>query len=146
MQTQVQAGDRVVLDTNIVLDLLVFKDAAMQPLQQALQAGALDWLATQPMRDELQRVLAYPQIARRLALYKLNAEDVLAGFDRHARLVAAAAKAPVTCSDTDDQIFIDLAVAHQTWLLSKDQAVLSMQKRLLALGVLAQAAIHNIAS
>ncbi|MDP1740044.1 MAG: putative toxin-antitoxin system toxin component, PIN family [Polaromonas sp.] len=145
MQTQVQAGDRVVLDTNIVLDLLVFKDAATQPLQQALQAGALDWLATAPMRDELQRVLAYPQIARRLAFYQLSAEDVLAGFDRHARLVASAAKAPVTCSDTDDQIFIDLAVAHQAWLLSKDQAVLCMQKRLLALSVRAQSAMNTIA-
>ena len=145
MQTQVQAGDRVVIDTNIVLDLLVFKDAATQPLQQALQTGQLHWLATQPMRDELQRVLSYPQIAKRLAFYKLNAEDVLAGFDRQAHLVDAAAKAPVTCTDADDQIFIDLAVAHQAWLLSKDQAVLCMKKRLLALAVRAQAAIKTIA-
>jgi predicted nucleic acid-binding protein len=47
----------------------------------------------------------------------------------------------VTCSDADDQIFIDLAVAHQAVLLSKDQAVLSMQKRLSALGVQAKSAI-----
>ena len=138
MEASVQA---IVIDTNIVLDLLVFNDAAAQPLQQALQTGQLDWLATQPMRDELQRVLAYPQIARRLAFYKLATEDVLAGFDRHARLVDAAAKAPVTCTDADDQIFLDLAVAHKAWLLSKDQAVLCMRKRLLALDVRAQAAI-----
>jgi len=131
----------VVIDTNIVLDLLVFNDAAAQPLRQALQTGQIDWLATPPMRDELQRVLTYPQIGKRLALYKLRAEEVLAAFDRHARLVDAAAKAPVTCSDADDQIFIDLAVAHQAMLLSKDQAVLSMKKRLLALDVHAQTAI-----
>ena len=131
----------VVIDTNIVLDLLVFNDVAAKPLRQALDAGELDWLATPPMRDELQRVLAYPQIGKRLALYKLRAEEVLATFDRHARLVDAAVKAPVTCSDADDQIFIDLAVAHQATLLSKDQAVLSMQKRLLALDVRAQTAI-----
>lgn len=145
METQPQAADRVVLDTNIVLDLFVFRDAATAPLLQALRDGAIDWISTSPMRDELERVLAYPQIVPRLAFYKLPASDVLAAFDHHARIVEAAAKASVTCSDTDDQIFIDLAVAHQAWLLSKDQAVLSMQKRLLALGVRAQAAIKSVA-
>jgi len=146
MQDNAQAGDRVVLDTNIVLDLFVFRDAAALPVLQALQSGRLDWLATPAMRIELERVLAYPQVAPRLVFYKLAPADVLAAFDRHVRLVDAAAKAPVTCSDPDDQIFIDLAVAHQAWLLSKDQAVLSMQKRLLALGTRAQAAIKNVAN
>ena len=131
----------IVLDTNIVLDLLVFNDAAAKPLRQALDAGELDWLATVPMRDELERVLAYPQIVSRLALYRLLPGEVLAGFDRSARLTAVPLKASVTCSDADDQIFIDLAVAHQAKLLSKDQAVISMKKRLLAFGVYAQAAI-----
>jgi putative PIN family toxin of toxin-antitoxin system len=131
----------IVLDTNIVLDVFVFNDAAALPLRQALEAGELDWLATQPMRDELARVLAYPQIVPRLDFYKLRADDVLAAFDRHARLTEVAGKAGVTCSDPDDQKFIDLAVAGQATLLSKDRAVISMAKRLLAHGVRAQAAI-----
>ena len=131
----------VVLDTNIVLDLFVFSDAAAVPLRQALEAGELDWQASQPMRDELARVLAYPQIVPRLAYYRLSADDVLARFDRHARLLAVAAKARLTCSDADDQKFIDLAVAGQTLLLSKDKHVLSMKKRLLMHGVRAQSAI-----
>ena len=52
-------------------------------------------------------------------------------------------KAPVTCSDPDDQKFIDLAVARQALLLSKDRAVLSMKKRLLAWSVRAQAALET---
>ena len=131
----------IVLDTNIVLDMFVFNDAAALPLKQALQVGELDWLATQPMRDELERVLAYPQIVPRLNFYKLSAGDVLAEFDRHVRLTGVAAKASVTCSDPDDQKFIDLAVAGQAMLLSKDHAILSMKKRLLALQVYAQTAI-----
>jgi putative PIN family toxin of toxin-antitoxin system len=146
MEIQLQAGDRVVLDTNIVLDLFVFNDAAALPLKQALEAGTLDWISTRAMRDELERVLAYPQIVPRLVFHKLQAGNVLAAFDRHVRIVDAAAKASVTCSDADDQIFIDLAVAHQAWLLSKDRAVLSMQKRLLALGVRAQTAIKSVAN
>jgi putative PIN family toxin of toxin-antitoxin system len=131
----------VVLDTNIVLDLFVFNDAASSPLKTALGAGELDWLATPPMRDELARVLDYPQIVPRLKFYQLTAEDVLAAFDRHARITAVPDKASITCSDADDQKFIDLAVAHQALLLSKDQHVLSMRKRLLAQGIRAQAAM-----
>ena len=131
----------VVLDTNIVLDLFVFNDAASASLKAALETGELNWLATQPMRDELARVLAYPQIIPRLNFYRITAEDVLAAFDQHARITEVAAKASVTCSDADDQKFIDLAVAHQALLLSKDQHVISMRKRLLAQGIKVQAAM-----
>jgi putative PIN family toxin of toxin-antitoxin system len=128
----------IVLDTNIVLDLFVFNDPASQPLKQALQGGQVRWLATQAMRDELERVLAYPKIVPRLAFYQLTAADVLQQFDRLARLEPAAPKAPLSCSDADDQKFIDLALAHQTVLLSKDRAVLRMKKRLAAMGVRVQ--------
>lgn len=130
----------VVLDTNILLDLWVFDDLASAPLKAAVEAGELDWLATAEMRSELARVLAYPQIAPRLAFHQRHADAVLAAFDRHARVLPAAPKASVTCKDADDQKFIDLAVAHQATLLSKDRAVTSMKKRLLALGVASELA------
>jgi putative PIN family toxin of toxin-antitoxin system len=136
----------VVLDTNIVLDLFVFADEAARPVKAGLEAGGLRWLATAAMRDELERVLAYPKIALRLAFCQLAAADVLASFDRHACAVAEPAKAPVTCADPDDQKFIDLAVAHRSLLLSKDRAVISMTKRLAALSVSARSALDNIAS
>ena len=47
----------IVLDTNVVLDLLVFDDPATPALQQALDDGALRWIATPVMREELARVL-----------------------------------------------------------------------------------------
>ena len=126
---------RLVLDTNIVLDVFVFDDEAAQALREELVAGRLRWLATAAMRDELERVLAYPQIVPRLAFRGLAAADVLAAFDRHVTPVECASKAPVTCKDPDDQKFIDLAVRERAMLLSKDGAVLSMRKRLEALGV-----------
>jgi hypothetical protein len=39
------------------------------------------------------------------------------------------------CNDADDQKFIDLAVAHQALLISKDKEVLRMKNRLARLGV-----------
>ncbi len=134
-------GQPLVLDTNIVLDLFVFADAASRPVRTALEVGGLRWLATPAMRDELERVLAYAQIVARLAYHELAAGDVLAAFDRHSQQVAVPAKAPVTCKDPDDQKFIDLAVAHRALLLSKDRAVLALKKRLVPLAVRASAAL-----
>jgi putative PIN family toxin of toxin-antitoxin system len=125
----------IVLDTNIVLDLFVFNDPATPPLLQALQAKGLRWIASQPMRDELERVLAYVHIVARLAYYEISAAHVLARFDAWVHLVDVAAKVPLTCKDADDQKFIDLAAAHQAVLLSKDHAVLALAKRLRPFGV-----------
>jgi putative PIN family toxin of toxin-antitoxin system len=128
----------VVLDTNIVLDAFVFDDPAARPLKLALAALHLEWIATKAMRDELARVLCYPKIVPRMAFYDVTASHVLAQFDGQATLVDTAPKASVTCRDPDDQKFIDLAVSHRALLLSKDQAVLCMRKRLLAFSVTTQ--------
>ena len=134
-------GEPVVIDTNIALDILVFADAAAAPLRQALADGELHWLATQAMRDELERVLAYPQIVSRLAFYQLTVDKVLSVFDATVRLCDAPGKSVLTCRDADDQKFIDLAISHQALLLSKDKHILSMRKRILACGARAQPAM-----
>lgn len=132
----------VVIDTNIALDLLVFEDPAWVPLIAMLAAGELRWLATAAMRVELERVLGYPLIARRMAQRGLQVPAVLADFDARVRMVEGVpSRAPCVCSDPDDQVFIDLAVAHRALLLSKDRAVLSMKKRLALRGVAVQAAL-----
>ena len=125
----------LVLDTNIVLDLWVFDDPQAASLREALDAGALRWLATAAMREELARVLGYPQIAQRLHARARSPEAVLALWDRHAQLQPPAPKAPYTCKDADDQKFIDLAVQHQAALHSKDAQVLCMKNRLARCGV-----------
>lgn len=131
----------LVLDTNIVLDLLVFADPATAPLPGLLDCGALRWIATVGMRSELARVLAYPQIAPRVAFHALTSAGLLARFDAAAQLVPAAPRASAVCKDPDDQQFIDLAVHHGAILLSKDRAVLRLRKRLLALGAHSMPAI-----
>ncbi len=134
-------GRTAVLDTNIVLDLFVFKDPATAAVRQRIEAKEIRWIATTAMRDELERVLSYLHIVPRLAFYRLTPSDVLAQFDRYAQTEPTAPRANAICKDPDDQPFIDLAVAHRALLLSKDNAVLCMRKRLLVLGVNAQAAI-----
>lgn len=123
----------VVVDTNVALDLLIFNDPRTAPLRTLLAQGRLDWIATQVMRDELERVLAYPHIVWRMDFYRVDAAQVLAAFDAQARLVDIAPRVAYVCKDADDQKFIDLAAAHRAILLSKDKAVICMRKRLMTL-------------
>ena len=125
----------IVLDTNVVLDLLLFADPATPPLRKALDEKQVQWIATPVMREELKRVLAYPHIAARMAFYERSAEDILKAFDAQTRIVEVSPKAPHTCTDPDDQKFIDLAFEHTALLISKDKAVLKLKKRLAVHGV-----------
>ena len=136
LPAQATAGEParpVVVDTNVALDLLIFSDPRTAPLRTLLTQGRLDWIATQVMRDELERVLAYPHIVSRMDFYRVDAAQVLAAFDAQARLVDIAPRVAYVCKDADDQKFIDLAAAHRAILLSKDKAVICMRKRLMTL-------------
>jgi putative PIN family toxin of toxin-antitoxin system len=134
----------VVLDTNIVLDLLLFQNPQAQGLRQALDQQQLRWLATAPMRAELVRVLAYPKIAVVLARLDHSVAPLLAQWDAGVSLVEVAPRCTVRCRDPDDQMFIDLAMAHRAQLLSKDALVLRLAKRLLPLGVVVSAGGVNV--
>ncbi len=154
-QSPARAATIAVLDTNIVLDLFLFQDPRTEPLRQQLQSGQLQWFATQHMRNELERVLTYPNITAKLAFYQKMPCDILAQFDQHAQHTEApSAKAPYICKDADDQVFIDLAAALASTvrspqadqnlsvtLLSKDKAVLSMRKRLEKLSIRVSSAL-----
>ena len=125
----------VVLDTNIVLDLLLFQDPQVQALQQALARGELRWLATGSMREELVQVLAYPHLSAAMDRRSHSAAALLAQWDARVTPADVAPSCAVRCRDPDDQMFIDLAVMHCAALLSKDRLVLRLAKRLLPLGV-----------
>lgn len=127
--------NEVVVDSNVALDVLVFDDAAALPLKAALAQGDVQWIATTAMRAELERVLDYPKLAPRVAFHGQTRDSVLARFDALAKLQAEAPRAPLRCQDPDDQIFVDLAIAHGAALLSKDRHVLRLARRLRPWGV-----------
>ncbi|THT99405.1 putative toxin-antitoxin system toxin component, PIN family [Lampropedia puyangensis] len=129
----------LILDTNIVLDYLLFGDPSALRLQAQVNAALADatqwrWIATQRMRDELAHVLLYPHLQPMLAHYQHTPETILAQFDQRTTLVEPAIACTLYCRDSDDQMFIDLAVAHQGMLLSKDKQVLKLRKRMARAG------------
>jgi predicted nucleic acid-binding protein len=124
---------RLVLDTNVCLDLLVFEDASCTALRDALGAGEVEAVTDAACRDEWLRVLGYPQ----LALDAAWRDAAAAAFDARLRLLPAtgrmqlpeAAKLP-RCADPDDQKFLELAQAcGAQWLLSRDKALLKLARR-----------------
>lgn len=119
----------MVLDTNVVLDMLIFDDPHIPPIRALLEQGAVRWIADQTQRIELERVLHYSQIAPRVSFYGKTPEGVMAAFDAAVEYVAEAPKIRFTCTDPDDQHFLDLASQHQALLVSKDKAVLKQRKR-----------------
>ena len=135
----------LVLDTNIVLDLLLFQNPQAQGLRQALDQQHLRWLATPPMREELARVLAYPKIAPGLTRLGHSLASLLAQWDALVSVVEVAPRCAVRCRDPDDQGFIDLAAAlaataaanaaGAVLLISRDKAVLRLRRAMRRLAV-----------
>jgi predicted nucleic acid-binding protein len=124
---------RISLDTNVVLDWLVFRNPAVLPVVAAIQQGRVQWIACASMRTELARTLGYDNLAR----WAPDREQALATFDAQALLLPEPATLPaLRCSDPDDQVFLDLAAAAGArWLLTHDRALLRLARRARNLGV-----------
>ncbi len=122
---------RVVLDSNVWIDILVFDDPATRPIRAALDARTLEALIDARCLNELTRVLDYPQFVR----FGIDKAAALATVAQLLTLVAPAqiddARPLPKCKDRDDQKFLELAhVSRATWLVSKDRAILKLARRI----------------
>lgn len=125
---------RLVLDTNVWLDWLVFDDPSMAPLKAAVQEGRAEILIDAACEAELARVLAYD-----LGRHSIDA-DAQAACLAVCRGVAQSInheKAPngaalPRCEDPADQIFLEAALAARAdYLVTKDRALLALGRRAL---------------
>jgi putative PIN family toxin of toxin-antitoxin system len=96
---------RVVLDTNVVLSALVFRQGRMQWLRDHWQSGLCTPLCSVFTVQELNRVLAYEKfkLSRGFQL------EALALYLPYCETVARTQPAPLVCRDPQDQPFLDLA-------------------------------------
>jgi predicted nucleic acid-binding protein len=123
-----QLPHRAVLDTQVVLDWLVFHDPSCAALALAVARGSLRWLTSQAMRAELEHVLDRGVAAA----WGPDRVAIAQAFDRHAQTVLPSVPPGQTlrCTDPDDQIFIDLALASGAeWLFTRDRALLRLARR-----------------
>ena len=127
---------KLVLDTNVVIDWLVFDDPYMNPLRQAVNDAKIQVLTHPPAIKELERVLAYPQLkleeTRQAEIFaRYLSQTVIApmpeGFaPKHLMMPGGFPR----CRDRDDEPF--LALAYHTRadaLASRDNAVFGLKGR-----------------
>lgn len=132
MSNALPSVERWILDTHVVLDWLLFDDPRTHFLAAEVPAGTACWLATAAMRREFESVLARDKFS---AIPKDRAA-ILQAWDRWATPADTAAPAPWRCSDPDDQMFIDLAVAAGACaLFTRDRALLKLSARARPLGL-----------
>jgi len=124
--------NRIVLDTNVCLDLFVFRDPRWQNLLAALQDGSVHAVTRADCRREWQIVLGYAH----LRLDEAARASCEAAFDAVIRLLPddelkplADVRLPI-CRDKDDQKFLELARdAGADILITKDKALLKLARK-----------------
>jgi putative PIN family toxin of toxin-antitoxin system len=123
---------RLVLDTNVWLDWLVFDDPSIAPLKAAVSKGSSEVIVDDAAVEELTRVLAYAFGARTLSAQAQEAAITeclrIARKEERGRMKEDLASLP-RCSDPDDQKFLELALACGAgFLLTRDDALLELAR------------------
>lgn len=120
---------RLVLDTNVWLDWLVFEGKQVSGLRAAIDAGAARFVIDAPCLEELARVLAYAE-------FGLDRTGIASRLDEVGRIAESFAgpirepRALPRCKDPDDQKFLRLAAgAAADCLVTRDLALLRLGGR-----------------
>lgn len=121
---------RIVLDTNICLDLFVFRDPRWTSLLAALKSGAVEAVTRRDCRNEWLCVLEY----RHLPLDAVSKAAAAAEFDALIHCVepetSVGTESLPVCRDQDDQKFLEIARDAQAQaLITKDKALLKLARR-----------------
>jgi len=123
---------RVVIDTNVLLDIWVFDDPSARPLRAGIEAGRVRALRSEQCDAEFAEVLARGQFG----LDEAARAVLLERWAACSEPVAPPPAAPLSCADPDDQKFLDAAFAAGADLLvTRDKALLQLARRAGALGL-----------
>jgi putative PIN family toxin of toxin-antitoxin system len=124
---------KIVLDTNIWLDWLVFQDTGIAHIRQLHGAGHIEICIDAACEAELVEVLARPFGKRSL---DANAQAAALALCRRAttridaRMSESERARLPQCRDADDQKFLEAALAAQAdVLITKDRALLDLSRR-----------------
>lgn len=117
---------RLILDTQVWLDWLVFDEPTLAGLRATISGGRAEVVIDAACRAELERVLAYP-LGRSVdpAACLENCDKVAIRID-----AVASVEALPACRDPDDQKFLTLAAATRAdCLVTRDRELLRLARR-----------------
>lgn len=130
------ARPKLVLDTNAVLDWMVFDNPSSKAITAAILCRKVDWIVNESVRGELLHVLGRGVVDRwRPDITRLWEEWARHSTPTELPIGPSPAHRP-RCTDKDDQKFIDLALATGAkWLITRDRALLKLARRASALNL-----------
>lgn len=125
---------RIILDTNVCLDLFVFNDPRWQKIVTALESRSIEAITSAECREEWLAVLHYSH----LPVTEATRAEFIKRFD-----LTITVESPVSmqtilpkCTDKDDQKFLEFARdAKLEILVTKDKALLKLARKTRALGL-----------
>jgi uncharacterized protein len=122
---------RLVLDTNVWLDWLLFGDPSVAPLKAAVAEGRAEIFIDAAGEAELARVLAYD-----LGKHSIDAQKQAACLTECRRIATPLKDILVDgtglplCADPADQVFLETAAAARAdYLVTKDRELLDLARR-----------------
>jgi uncharacterized protein len=134
---------KLVLDTNVWLDWLLFDDPSVAALKAAVAEGRAEIFIDAAGEAELARVLAYD-----LGKRSIDAAEQAACL-AECRRIATALKdilvetALPRCADPDDQVFLEAAAAARAdYLVTKDRELLKLGRRKLPFQVVSPSSLN----
>jgi len=128
---------RLVLDTNVWLDWLVFDDPAIAPIRAAVAAHRAEVYIDAACEAELERALGYDLGTRAVDIAACLAECRRVAKTIGSALPDAERALLPACRDRDDQKFLEAArAAGAGFLLTRDKALLHLARRPLPFRIL----------
>jgi uncharacterized protein len=135
---------RLVLDTNVWLDLLLFNDASVAPLKAAVAEGRAEIFIDAAGEAELARVLAYD-----LGKHSIDAQTQAACLAECRRIATPLDDILIDgtglplCVDPADQVFLEAATAARAdYLVTKDRELLELGRRKLPFQVVSPSSLN----
>ena len=120
---------RAVLDPNVVISGLISKAGAPAGVLAATASGRVEVIVSPLLLAELERALTYPKLRRLIDAQ--SAQRALAWLSDTARHVNdPAASPPVRSEDAGDDYLIALAASEKAALVSGDQHLLALKRRI----------------
>jgi predicted nucleic acid-binding protein len=122
---------RLILDTNVWFDWLLFNDESVAPLKSAVAEGRAEIFIDAAGEAELARVLAYD-----LGRHSIDADKQAACLAECRRVatplkdIFADGTGLPLCADPADQVFLEAAAAARAdYLVTKDRELLDLARR-----------------
>ena len=119
---------RIVLDTNVLSSALFKKESTSAQIRSLWRSGELELLISPEMLSELNRVIAYPRVQKRLIYTEHEIARFLDLLTTAGTLLSPQAQFTVVRDDPHDDKFVTLAVARQAnYLISGDNHLLNLE-------------------